>query len=499
MRTHKNLLAGLSSAAWSAIVGLAVVPLYLKYLGLESYGLIGFFATLQALLVLLDFGVSPTINREVARYSASGKIADSASLLHTLAMAYWGMALLIALTFILLAPVIAEYWLQLNTLPYETVVNALVLMGFVVACRWPSGLYQSAIVGAQRLTVSSAINVLNVTLGSFGAVAILVFVSPTIQAFFLWQIGVAFLYAISMRFAAWWIIGGREKAIFNFDEIKRIWRFSAGMGMVAAFGVILMQLDKILLSKSLNLEEFGGYTLAKVVASSLLVILMPVFNVIYPRLSALVATGGHDALIEIYRSGSRLLSAIIFSLALSVAFFSEDLIYVWTGNLELALSIAPIVSLLIIGTAINGVMIFPYALQLAHGLTYLPLMIVVALIIIYVPLISFLVMSYHTIGGALAWVLLNCIYLIFGTWMTHRQLLKGVGFVWLTRDVIAPFCLALVVVIIGWGMFHEEGAYIMNSFISGGLAICAFFATVLLLQADMVEKMWRQYVVEYKV
>lgn len=498
MRARKNLLAGVSSSAWSAIVGLAVVPLYLKYLGLESYGLIGIFVTLQALIALLDLGIAPTMSREVARYSASGGISDSADLLHSLAMIYWGMAVLIALVFFLLAPFIAKYWLQSNTLPYETVVNALMLMGGVVACRWPAGLYQSAIIGAQRLTVSSAINVLNVTLGSFGAVAILVFVSPTLHAFFLWQIGVAFLYMIATRWAAWWIIGGREKAVANFEEIKRVWRFSAGMGGVAVFGMILMQLDKVLLSKLLNLEEFGGYALAGVVASSLYVILIPVFNTLYPRLSTLVATGAHDALIDTYRSGTKLLSAVIFSIALVVAFFSEDLVYVWTGNLELALSIAPIVSLLIIGTAINGVMIFPYSLQLAYGLTNLPLMIVVALLIVYIPLIYFLVMSYGIIGGALSWVLLNIMYLIFGTWMTHRQLLKGIALAWLIRDVIAPFCLALVVVVMGWEMFHAEGAYMMNLFLGAVLAMFAFFVIVLLLQADMVVKLWRRYILDYK-
>ena len=66
-------------------------------------------------------------------------------------------------------------------------------------------------------------------------------------------------------------------------------------------------------------------------------------------------------------------------------------------------------------------------------------------------------------------------------------------------DVIAPFCLALVVVVVGWKLFHVEGAYTMNLFLGGGLAIFAFFATVLLLQFDMVVKMWRKYVTGYSV
>ena len=77
MTLGRNLLAGLANSIWSALLGLAVVPFYLKYLGIEAYGLIGFFVTTQALLQLLDMGMAPTINREVARCSASGNLQEA--------------------------------------------------------------------------------------------------------------------------------------------------------------------------------------------------------------------------------------------------------------------------------------------------------------------------------------------------------------------------------------------------------------------------------------
>jgi len=83
--TTKNLLAGFTNAAWSAILGLAVLPIYLKYLGIESYGLIGFSIMMQSVMSLLDMGIAPTINREIARFSARGKLQEAGKLLHTLA------------------------------------------------------------------------------------------------------------------------------------------------------------------------------------------------------------------------------------------------------------------------------------------------------------------------------------------------------------------------------------------------------------------------------
>ena len=45
-----------------------MVPLYIKYMGPEAYGLVGFFAMLQAWFNLLDMGLTPTIARETARF-----------------------------------------------------------------------------------------------------------------------------------------------------------------------------------------------------------------------------------------------------------------------------------------------------------------------------------------------------------------------------------------------------------------------------------------------
>ncbi|KOR31756.1 hypothetical protein TI05_11605 [Achromatium sp. WMS3] len=38
-------------------MSLAFIPLYIKFLGIESFGLIGFFTTLQSIFALLDLGL----------------------------------------------------------------------------------------------------------------------------------------------------------------------------------------------------------------------------------------------------------------------------------------------------------------------------------------------------------------------------------------------------------------------------------------------------------
>lgn len=444
-----NLLAGFASSAWSALIMLAVVPLYLKYLGIEAYGLIGFFATTQALLQLLDMGLAPTINREVARASASGNIQEAGKLLHSLAIIYWGMAGVIALLIVALAPLIAEYWLQSKAIPQQTISHALMLMGLVIACRWPVGLYQGAVMGAQRQAVSSIINMAMVTLGSLGAVAVLAFVSPTIEAFFVWQAFVGLLHSIGMRWAAWRAVGKSKSTLFDANELKRVWRFSLGMGGIAISSLIFTQLDKVILSKTLGLEEFGHYMLATAVVSGLYLLILPIFNIVYPRFSALIINENIEKLTALYRLGTRLLATVLFPIAMVLAVFPEDLVYIWTGNPDIAASVAPVITVLAIGSALHGVMYFPYALQLAYGMTRLSLKINAIMIVALVPLIIHFSLTYGALGGAMAWLVLHVMYVLLGTWMTHRRLLTGLGTQWLCQDVGIPFLLSVFVGLLG--------------------------------------------------
>lgn len=479
MTLSRNLLFGLASSAWTAIIGLAVVPQYIKYLGVESYGLIGFFVTTQALLQLLDMGIAPTVNREVARSSVSGKTEQVRNLLHTLACVYWGIAGLIAVSIIFLAPSIASSWLNSKLLTSEEISHAVILMGVVIACRWPIGLYQGVVIGAQRLAVSSIISMVMVTLGSLGAVVVLKYVSPTIEAFFIWQAGVGFVYAIVIRWAAWIVLKGSTGRRLDLVALKRVWRFSAGMGIIALSSVVFSQIDKIMLSKILTLEEFGHYMLATVVVSGLYLLVTPVFNIIYPRFSALVANGDNKKITDLYRLGTRVLASVLFPIAMLVTLFAKELVTLWLGDEAIAESVGPIIAILVIGSALHGVMYFPYALQLSYGQTRLALTNSIILMIIFVPLIIYFSFIYGALGGALAWLTLHVIYLFLGSWLTHRTLLKKIGTSWLLQDVGGPLVISTVVGLVSFSVIRSGEYSAFVKLMSGiGISLVVFILSV---------------------
>ena len=59
----RNTALSYAGQAYALLVGILIMPFYLSHLGAEAYGLIGFFAVMQAWLQLLDAGLSPSLVR----------------------------------------------------------------------------------------------------------------------------------------------------------------------------------------------------------------------------------------------------------------------------------------------------------------------------------------------------------------------------------------------------------------------------------------------------
>ena len=450
-RYKSNLLANFAGAGVAALLQLAFIPFYIRFLGIEAYGLIGFYIMLQAVLQVLDLGMGPTTNREMARYSVQPeKTAESRDFLRTLEAGYWAVGVSAGALIAVAAPVIATRWVNIGALPLPVARQSFTWMGALAALQLPLTLYQGGLMGLQRQVLLNGVRIAMAILGSGGAVLVLWLVSPTITAFLGWQLLVTILQTAILGWSLWRSLPlpGHRPGLAP-SLLKNIWRFAAGMSGITVSAIILTQLDKILLSKLLPLKMFGYYTLATAVGNGLYVVITPVFNATFPRLSAMVASRDENGVRELYHLGTQVMAVLVLPLAAMLAFFSHELMALWTGSPETARNTAPIVSILVAGTAMNGLMNLPYALQLAHGWTRIGLMINTSFIFAIVPAIIFLTLRYGAAGGAAACALLNAAYIAVGVPSTHRRILPGEAWRWGLGDVGPPLAAALLVVAAG--------------------------------------------------
>lgn len=443
-----NFFANLAGSGWTALVGLACTPLYIRFLGMEAYGLIGFYFMLQGVIQILDLGLSPTVNREMARYSVlPGKAGEARDFVRTLEVGYWAIGILIGCAVWYNAPYIATHWIKAGNISPLEVRRAVAIMGALTALQWPLTFYHGGLLGLQRQVLLNGITIATATLSGGGALLVLWLVSPTVSAFFTWQIAVSLLQVAATTFALWRRLpGSGHVARFDPGITRGIWRFAAGMSGITVTALMLTQFDKVILSKMLPLKMFGYYVLAGVVANGLSGLLItPMFNTVFPRFSSLVAADDRKSLLEMYHGSTQVMGVMILPAAIVISLFSREIMLLWTGNPEIANYTAPVVSILVAGTALNGLMNLPFALQLSHGWTRIGLLINATFLVILVPAIVVMTRRYGIAGAASVWLGLNTIYMIVGVPLTHQRLLKGGVLRWFTKDVGIPLAGSLII------------------------------------------------------
>ncbi|MCC7310720.1 MAG: oligosaccharide flippase family protein [Sulfuritalea sp.] len=478
-------------SGWAAFLSLAFVPLYIHFLGLESYGLIGFYVTLQVLFSVLDMGLTTTLSREMARLSAAGNAAaqDMRNVVRTLEVVYWVLAVFIITAVVLTADWIATSWLNSNRLPPDVLGSSITLMGVVIAFRMPYGFYAGGLIGLQRQVLLNGMKSAIETFRNGGGVIVIWLVSPTITAFFTWHAIAGVIAAILSRMVLWRSLPrANGRASFTPSLFRQLWSFGAGMSAISLLALLLVELDKIILSKMLPLDELGYYMLASTVAMGINLIIVPLVLAIQPRLTQLVAGGDVTGLRQIYHMGCQLMTVLVMPFALGLCFFSEPLLRIWTQNADIARFSAPVLSLLALGTAMNAMMNIPYALQLAHGWTRLALITTSISVLVLVPALIVMIDKFGVIGAASIWVVLNAGNVLLTLPIVHAKFLRGEYKHWLLVDFLRPTCVVLAVLGLGRFFMPEETS------MTGEAVWIALWVTASLFVGAKVTPVTRSYI-----
>ena len=441
---RRNVLANSAGRIWAAGLALAIVPIQIHFVGIEAYGLLGFFQSLIAIFSLLDLGLGNVLNRELARYSIQdGRAQAMRNLVRTIESAYWAIGLVIGLCVALLAAPIADHWLQASKLPRASLVDSLVLMGIALACQWPRSLYYSGLMGLQSQVVQNVAAAAAGTVLSVGGVLILWQVSASITALLAWYAAVSLVETLLAAWLLWRALpAAPAPASLAPRLLGELWRYAAGMTGVSVMSVILTQVDKIILSKILPLDAFGYYSLASRVAASLFYLSGPITTAYFPRLSQLTTSEHRQELARTYHKACQAMSVAVLPAAAVLALFPAELLQLWTRNPELVANCSAILAVLALGNALNGVMSVPAALQFAHGWTRLVLVFNTVAVALLAPLTYVMAIHYGGLGAAGVWLALNVGYVAVMLRLMHKRLLPGHLESWLWRDFCAPLAAA---------------------------------------------------------
>ncbi len=444
---RKNILANYLGQFYNIIIGIVMVPFYLKYLGAEAYGLVGFFALMQSWMALLDMGFSPTLSREVAKIKSSSNDVEKLqfkNLLHSLEFVFILISILLSFGIIIFSDWIAQNWLHVTILDMHSVAYCISLMGVIIGFRFITTLYNSGILGAESQVWLNGVNIILNTLRFVGVLAILHFIDNDIELFFEYQFLIGILTFFIFIFKFYWIVDiGQFKIYFSYKAIKPIMPFAMGIAYTGGIWVFLTQLDKLLLSNILSLQEYGYFAIVAMVANAILQLSAPIGQALQPRMVSLLHQGKEAEMLKLYRKATQFMAIFIFSVAGIVGAFSYELLYSWTGNAEASLWGKDILFWYVMGNAILAIGSFQYGLQFAHGKMKMHVEYNTIIVLISVPLIYFAAYNYGALGVAMLWFGLRALSFFVWIPIVHRKFAKGIHKDWMLQDVLPVFISSL--------------------------------------------------------
>ena len=435
-RLRSNIATNLAAGIWTIILTATITPLQVNLLGIESYGIIGFIATLQVAFSAFDMGLSSTLTREIAADQTEGR-ERSIALIRTASTVYWVTAVVIGGALALSVDTIATQWFNPQALDIGDLKVSLYLITLYLALRWPVALYTGILAGLQRLVIVNIVKIAVVSLRLIGGVLVIL-IWRDLLVFLIWTaltalIEVLAYYAASRRVCTFasWTFG------FSLAAIRSVVRFSAAMMAMSILALFIVQLDRILISKLLPLDSFGYYMLAYNGASITSLAISAIATAMVPSFASWQAGSDLDILQRRYCYANRAILFLVGGACFPLIFFGRTILELWIGADAAAGAYRPM-AVLAAGFWLSAAVSNAYSLAVGLGRPGLALQVSAASAVPYAIILYFLVATDGIMGAAWAWLALNFCYAATLVPIVHRKLLHVSTNDWLVRTIV-PF------------------------------------------------------------
>ncbi|MDD2358077.1 MAG: oligosaccharide flippase family protein [Thiovulaceae bacterium] len=445
----KNTIANYIGQFYTMFIGIFMLPFYIKHLGAEAYGLVGFFTMLTSIMMLLDMGFSQALTRETAKLKDKiGGLFEIKEILRSIESMILVLAIFIVIGVFFSTDWIVNQWLQIKVLSYDLVEKSIKLMGFMIAFKWYVSLYNGLIIGLEQQVWLNIYTIIIATLRFVGGLILILFISNDIFYFFMYQFIIALFEVYILNIKVYRNLPKTSFLIPSIINMKKIAPFALSLAYMSGIWIIYTQLDKLLLSHYISLHQYGYFALVVTISTAILQISNPISQAILPRMTSLLSNGRELEMLNLYRRGTQFVSIGMFSVVGIVSFYSYELLFSWSGNIEASIWAAPVLFWYAMGNGILTILAFQYYLQFAHGNlkyhlrfnTYFPF--------IALPIVYFAVKNYGAIGAGITWFGIQLISFLVWPSYVHNKFAPGIHTNWIFQDVFPAFIVTSIYLII---------------------------------------------------
>lgn len=431
-----NVAANYAGKLWSIASVYVFIPVYIRLLGIDAYGLIAFYSVALAIIFIADAGLSASFGREVARNADSRALSTLLRSIETMLFTVLSVA---AAGMALGAEAIAVNWLNTGaSLDRAITIDCLRLMALAIVPQIAMSLYFGGLMGLQRQVRANALYTLFSFVRSGLVVVPILFIADP-RAFFAWQATSAWIFMFFMRRSLIVQLGVTTfKPEFSWAALRPVYVYASGMFLMSIIAGLNTQLDRLVVSKLRPLDEFAYYALAATLSQIPTIVTMPIATALLPRFTRLVETHENTTLGTLYELNTFAIATLASAAAFWLFFFSGEVAQLWTSSTALPAELSVIIKLLSMGSLFLALQLMPFQLSLAHGHNQTNVRLGTVFLFIAVPSQYLLTKHHGLVGAAVPWLVLNVAAFVYLGIVLNRRFHTGRVTRWFVQCTLPP-------------------------------------------------------------
>jgi O-antigen/teichoic acid export membrane protein len=384
------------------LVAIIAIPILIHGLGTARFGVLALAWVVVGYASLFDFGLGRALTQLLSRQFGSTDSRDTASMTSTALALMFILGIAGTLITIWVSPFVVYRVLQIpNWLDAESLTAFYVLacsVPFVISAAGLRGILEAH----QRFGMSNAVRI---PLGIFtflGPAAVLPFsrtLPAVVGALLVGRILAWLGYLVfSLR-----VMPGLRVLGFNRTVVWPLLRFGSWMTVSNVIGPVMVYLDRFLIGALISVSAVAYYAVPYETITKLVVVASALSGVLFPAFAyALSADPGRAR--RIFGTGVKVLLLFFFPLTLATVALAHNLLAIWLGP-DFADHSAYVLRWLAIGVLANSLAQVPFAAIQAAGRPDLTAKLHAAELVLYVPVLLWLLKADGIDGAAFAWML----------------------------------------------------------------------------------------------
>jgi len=427
-RIARNSVLNLLGYGTPLVVAIFAIPLLIRGLGTDRFGVLAMAWVFIGYLSLFDLGLSRALTKLVAEKLGVGKVGEIPALVWTAIFVMFFLGLGIAVAVSLLLPWLIRDILNIPQALYTETLKAFYLLAIFVPIVIISVGFRGILDAHQRFDLTNAVRI---PLGIYSFIAPLLVLPFSRSLFSVVGILVAgrLIACLVQLLLCLHVVPSLSKGIvLQRTMMGPLIRFGSWMTVTNIVSPLMLYLDRFFIGALISVVAVAYYATPQEVVTKLLLISGSVMGVLFPAFSTSFVQD-HSRTKLLFGRGVKFIFLILFPITLFIVTMAHDGLGFWLGD-EFAQNSTKVLQWITVGVFIHSLGQVPYALIQGVGRPDLTAKLHLIELPFYVICLWWIIVSNGIVGAAVAWVLRIAVDTLFMFVMAQRLLQIREGIMW---------------------------------------------------------------------